>query len=200
MSVATGGMAVALFMAPSVVDKTGREPPMLSIQQMGHLVSLKVSYSDVIEFDEPHTIDLPLNREISLGGTRVLLVAKGDCTLATDLKAAAYDKVNQDKRTLTVTLAAPQPLQARLIHDAREKGGSYFYATSSRGLVALTPNSSNRTKAMNNAMAQAQQALTRTCIAAPNISAAREQAEQVLGTLFQQAGWTTSFAWKEPAH
>jgi hypothetical protein len=200
MSIAIGGMAVALFMAPQAKDKAVLQPSILSILQMGHLVSLKVNYSDIIEFDEPHTIDLPLNREISLGGTRVLLLAKGDCTLATDLKAAAYDKVDQDKRTLTVTLASPQPLQARLIHDAREKGGSYFYATSSRGLVALNPNSPNRTKAMNNALARAQQALTRACIAATNISAAREQAEQVLGAMFRQAGWTTTFAWKEPAH
>jgi Protein of unknown function (DUF4230) len=126
MSVAVGGIAVALFMSPRAIDMAVLQPPMLSIQQMGQLVSLKVSYSDVIEFDEPLTIDLPMNREISLGGTRVLLVAKGDCSLATDLKTAAYDKVNQDKRTLTVTLAAPQPLQARLIHEAREKGARTF--------------------------------------------------------------------------
>jgi hypothetical protein len=200
MSIATGGMAAALFMSPNAADKAILQAPILSIQQMGHLVSLKVNYSDVIEFEEQHKIDLPLNQEVSLGATKVLLVAKGDCTLATDLKAAAYDKVDQDKRTLTVTLAAPRPLQARLIHEAREKGGSYFYATSSRGLVALTPNSSHRTKAMNNALARAQHALTRACIAAPNISAAMEQAEQVLGAMFRQAGWTTSFAWKEPAH
>jgi hypothetical protein len=196
MSVAAGGMAVALFMAPRNLDKPVSQPAILSIQQMGHLVSLKVNYSDVIEFDEPHAIALPLNREIPLGGTTVLLVAKGDCTLATDLKAAAYDQVDHDKQTLTIALAAPQPLQARLIHDAKEKGGSYFYATSSRGLVALSPGSSNRTKAMNNALTRAQQAVTRTCTAAPNIAAAKKQAEQVLTTLFRQAGWTPAFAWK----
>lgn len=118
------------------------------------------------------------------------------CTLATDLKAEAYDQVDHDKQTLTIALAAPQPLQARLIHDAKEKGGSYFYATSSRGLVALSPGSSNRTKAMNNALTRAQQAVTRTCTAAPNIAAAKQQAEQVLTTLFRQAGWTPAFAWK----
>ena len=196
MSVAAGGMAVALFMAPRNVDKPVSQPAILAIQQMGHLVSLKINYSDVIEFDEHYAIALPLNREIPLGGTTVLLVAKGDCTLATDLKAAAYDQVDHDKQTLTIALAAPQPLQARLIHDAKEKGGSYFYATSSRGLVALSPGSSNRTKAMNNALTRAQQAVTRTCTAAPNIAAAKQQAEQVLTTLFRQAGWTPAFAWK----
>ena len=196
MSVAVGGMAVALFMAHRNVDKPVSQPAILAIQQMGHLVSLKINYSDVIEFDEPHAIALPMNREIPLGGTTVLLVAKGDCTLATDLKAAAYDQVDHDKQTLTIALAAPQPLQARLIHDAKEKGGSYFYATSSRGLVALSPSSSNRTKAMNNALTRAQQAITRTCTAAPNIAAAKQQAEQVLTTLFRQAGWMPAFAWK----
>lgn len=196
MSVAAGGMAVALFMAHRNVDKPVSQPAILAIQQMGHLVSLKINYSDVIEFDEPHAIALPLNREIPLGGTTVLLVAKGDCTLATDLKAAAYDQVDPDKQTLTIALAAPQPLQARLIHDAKEKGGSYFYATTSRGLVALSPGSSNRTKAMNNALTRAQQAVSRTCTAAPNIAAAKQQAEQVLTTLFRQAGWTPAFAWK----
>jgi hypothetical protein len=95
MSMAAGGLAVALLMQSKVVEKPVLQPPIFSIQQMGHLVSLKVNYSDLIEFNEPKSIDLLLNREIPLGSTSVLLVAKGDCTLATDLRTASYEKVDQ---------------------------------------------------------------------------------------------------------
>jgi len=66
-------------------------PPLVSLEKMGHLVSLKMNYSDVIEFTQPNAVDIPwTNREVPLGSTRVLLIARGDCSIATDLRQARY--------------------------------------------------------------------------------------------------------------
>lgn len=101
MSMGAGGLAVALFMQLRAVDKKVLLPPIVSLKDMGHLVSLKVNYLDVIEFDDPTSINLPFDREIPLGTTLILLVAKGDYTLATDLRNSSYKNVDQQKRTVT---------------------------------------------------------------------------------------------------
>jgi hypothetical protein len=170
---------------------------MISLEKMGHLVSVKVNYSDVIEFTEKSAIDMPFNREIRLGSTRALLVAKGDCTIATDLARAAYENVDREKRTLTVTLPAPQALSLRISHDGRDKGGSYFYAMTENGMAAFIADPGKRTRAADNALAKAQLELARVCLSAPNVTSAMQNAEAVLGSMYLATGWTPTFRWKQ---
>lgn len=187
------------FLRPVLVTSMPVMAPMISLEKMGHLVSVKVNYSDVIEFTEKSAIDVPFNREIRLGSTRALLVAKGDCTIATDLARARYENVDSEKRTLTVALTAPQALSIRINHDGRDRGGSYFYAMTENGLAALIADPGKRTRAADNALARAQAELARVCMSAPNVASAMQNAEAVLGSLYMSTGWTPTFRWKQQA-
>ena len=176
------------------------EPPMapvVSLEKMGQLVSLKMNYADVVEFTENRALDIPWSQwELQLGGTKVLLVARGDCTIATDLRAAKFQDVDAKARTLTVVLPAPKPLQARINHAPREKGGSYFYAITNLGLEPIIPDSSNRTQAINHALAWAQKGVERACQQPAILATARQNAETVLRATYQATGWTPAFVWK----
>lgn len=174
--------------------------PLISLQKMGHLVSVKVNYSDVIEFTEKRAQDIPWTQwELRLGGTKVLLVAKGDCTVATDLRLAKYERINSEARTLTVSLQTPKPIVARVNHASRKSGGSYFYAIKNEGLEPLIPDSSNRTRAINNALTRAQQEVERVCNQADVIATAKKNTEGVLTPTFQAVGWKPTFSWKQSA-
>ena len=63
---AAEGLAVALFMQPKAVEKPVLLPTMISLQDVGHLLSLKVDCSDGIEFAERTSINLPFDRKIPL--------------------------------------------------------------------------------------------------------------------------------------
>ena len=171
--------------------------PVISLEKMGHLTSLKVNYADIVEFTEKRTQGVPWTQwELNLGGTRVLLVARGDCTVATDLRNARYESVDAASRTLTVNLPAPRTLVARVNHEPREKGGSYFYAITSHGIEPLIPNSSNREKAVTNALALAQREVERACNTTEVVAGAKKNAEDVLVPAFLALGWKASIAWQ----
>jgi hypothetical protein len=175
------------------------EAPLMSLEKMGRLVALRVNYADVIEFNQPRTQDIPLTQwALHLGGTRVLQVAKGDCTLAADLTAARYEQVDQSAKRLTVVLPPPQLMNARINHEPREKGGSYLYAVTSEGLEPLIPDSANRTAAINNSLVRAQEAIERLCRQPDMIATAQRNAEDILASLFRAAGWQASFQWTLP--
>lgn len=174
-------------------------PPLISLEKMGHLVSLKMNYADVVDVNQPNAIDIPwTEREVRLGSTRVLLVARGDCTVATDLRQARYENIDNTKRTLTVVLPQPAPLQARLNHDTREKGGSYFYAVTEQGLQTIIPDARTRTGAMDKALATAQASVQAACSQPALLATARENAAAVLQATLSATGWTPEVTW-EPA-
>jgi len=171
--------------------------PMIALEKMGHLASVKVNYADVIEFTEKRTQDIPWTQwELRLGGTKVLLVARGDCTVGTDLRAARYEGVNPDDRTVLVSLPAPRAIVARVNHEPRDKGGSYFYAITNEGLEPIIPDSSNRINAVNNALSLAQREVERACNHADVVATAKKNAEDVLVPTFQAVGWKARFSWK----
>ena len=192
-------MAAMGFFRPDAPRPMPLVAPMISLEKMGHLVSVKVNYADVIEFTEKSAIDVPFNREIRLGSTRALLVAKGDCTIATDLTRAGYEQVDREKRTLTVALLTPQALSIRINHDGRDKGGSYFYGMTENGMAAFIADPGKRTRAADSALAKAQAELARVCLSAPNVASAMQNAEAVLGSMYLATGWTPTFRWKQPA-
>ena len=175
-------------------------PPLVSLEKMGHLVSLRMHYSDVIEFTQPNAVDIPWSQwEVRLGSTRVLLVARGDCTVATDLRQARYDDVDERARTLRVVLPPPAPLQARISHEARNRGGSYFYAVTDQGLQAFIPSAQTRTTAMNNALATAQKAVQAACGQPAVLDTAKDNAAAVLQATLGATGWTPNVVWEPRA-
>lgn len=172
-------------------------PPMLSLERMGHLVSVRVNYANVIEFLQPRTVGIPWTAwNVSLGGTKVLLVARGDCTVAADLQNVGYEQVREADHTLTVVLPAPAVLQAGISHESRSRGGSYFYAVTQNGLQPILPGLQNVTAAMNGALRRAQDEVGQACRQPAVMAAARTSAEAVLGRMFATTGWKPRFVWK----
>lgn len=180
-----------------LADRTPAQAPLISIEKMGHLVSVKVNYSEIIEFDNDRTLGIPWSQwQLTLGGTKVLLVAKGDCMVATNLGGARYRAVDAQQRTVTVVLPRPQPLNARINHDPRQKGGSYFYAISSHGLEPIIPDSTNRTQAIDLALGLAQKEVLRSCSQPAVLATAKQNAEAVLLASYRATQWTPTFVWE----
>jgi len=195
VAVLAAAITFALIKRPA--DEAPAPPPLVSLEKMGHLVSLKMNYSDVIEFTQPNAVDIPWSQwEVRLGSTRVLLVARGDCTLATDLRQARYEDIDNTARTLTVVLPAPSPLQARINHEPRDKGGSYFYAITDQGLQAFIPSAQTRTTAMNNVLATAQKAVQAACSQPTILNTARDNAATVMQATLLATGWTPTVVWE----
>jgi hypothetical protein len=172
-------------------------PPLVSLEKMGHLVSLKMNYSDVIEFTQPNAVDIPWSQwEVRLGSTRVLLVARGDCIIATDLRQARYEDIDERARTLSVVLPTPSPLQARISHESRAKGGSYFYAVTEQALQAFIPSAQTRTGAMTAVLEKAQQAVLAACKQTTVLNTAKENAATVMQATLSATGWTPTIIWE----
>ena len=190
----------ALMMWLLVTKPTHKENaqfPMIALEKMGHLVSVKVNYSDVIEFTEKRNFDIPWTQlELRFGGNKVLLIAKGDCMIGTDLRYAKYLNTNTESRTVDVHLKIPKPIYARINHDSKQNGGSYLYEISSYGIEPIIPNSSNRIKAINNVYRFAEKEIKRTCNQVETINSAKINTEKVLSQTFIALGWKAKFIWQ----
>jgi hypothetical protein len=172
-------------------------PPLIALDRMGHLVTLKLNYSNVIEFLQPKTVGIPWTPwNVSLGETKGLLVAKGDCLVASDMRKAEYKNINSNNRTLAIVLPVPVPLQARINHDVKANGGSYFYVITQNGLQTLSPDLQNSTAAVNEALRRAQDDVEQTCKQSAVITMAKESTESVLRGMLLATGWTPSFVWQ----
>jgi len=198
VAVLAAAITFALIKRPP--EQAPPAPPLVALEKMGHLVSLKMNYADVIEFTQPNAVDIPYSQwEVRLGSTRVLLVARGDCTVATDLRQARYEDIDERARTLTVVLPPPAPLQARISHDTRANGGSYFYAVTDQGLQAFIPSAQTRTSAMNKVLETAQKAVQTACSQPTVLNTAKENAAAVMEATLGATGWTPTIVWKAPA-
>ncbi|TDP74082.1 DUF4230 domain-containing protein [Roseateles toxinivorans] len=172
-------------------------PPQLSAEKAGELVTLRLHYANILEFFQKRTQDIPLTPyELRLGGTKVLMVVRGDCEISTNLQAARYEQVQQQTKSLRVVLPVPRLLQPRVSHAAREAGGSYFYTQTEEGLQYLIPSSAHQIAATNNGWAAAEKDISRYCSSPQWIAEAKKNAEQVLTPMFHASGWTATFVWQ----
>ena len=163
---------------------------------MGTLVSLKVNYANVIEFNTRVTQDITWTQwELRFGGSRVLLLARGECLIGTDLKVAKYEKSATGTKTATLVAPHPKVISARLNHDAKT-GGSSFYEASTSGLVALVPGTEGQTKAINLALQKGQSDIETSCAKPEYIEAARKSAEAVLLPTVSATGWKVAIVWR----
>jgi hypothetical protein len=191
------GAAGMWLLRPNPPEPPPPSAPLISVQEMGHLASLKVNYSDVIEFTQRLTQGIPWTQwELRLGGTRVLLVARGDCLVGTDLRMARYENKNASAQSVVLVLSTPTLISARINHAPRDKGGSYFYSVTDTGLEPLIPGSANREMAINSALARAQQEVERACNQPDIVAAAKKNAEDVLRPTLSATGWKVQITWR----
>jgi hypothetical protein len=171
-------------------------PPVVSVQQMGTLATLKVNYANVIEFDQRVTQDIPWTQwEFRFGGTRVLLIARGECLIGTDLQSAKYEELSSDTKTATLILPSPKVFSARLNHDPKT-GGSVFYTVDNKGIASLIPGTEGQTKAMNLALQKGQSDIEAACAKPDLMTAAQKNAETVLQPVVSATGWKISIVWR----
>lgn len=171
-------------------------PPLVSVQQMGTLATLKVNYANVIEFDQRVTQDIPWTQwEFRFGGTRVLLIARGECLIGTDLQSAKYEHLSTETKTATLILPNPKVFSARLNHDPKT-GGSVFYTVDNKGITSLIPGTEGQTKAMNLALQKGQSDIEAACAKPDLLIAARKNAETVLQPVVSATGWKISIIWR----
>ena len=188
--------AVAAWKLKPEKEQAPPPPPLVSVQEMGTLVSLKVNYANVIEFNKRATQDIPWTQwELRFGETRLLLVARGECLIGTDLKLAKYEQSTTGTKTATLVALNPKVISARLNHDPKS-GGSYFYAASSTGLVALMPGSDEQTKLTNSALQKAQSDIEASCAKPELLETARKSAEAVLLPTISATGWKVAIVWR----
>jgi len=187
--------AVGIFQCKSKVGPP--PPPLIAIEKMGQLVSLMVKVSDIVELTENRALDIPWSTwEFRYAGTKVLMIVKGDCSIATDVGAAKFESIDNAKRTVTVVLPAPKVLQARVNHAPPSQGGSHLYAINNQGIEAIIPGSANRTKAIEAALSLAQKKIEDAGKSPDVVSAAKENTEHVLKNSLTALGWSASFKWK----
>jgi hypothetical protein len=171
-------------------------PPVVSVQQMGTLATLKVNYANVIEFDQRVTQNIPWTQwEFRFGGTRVLLIARGECLIGTDLQSAKYEELSSDTKTATLILPTPKVFSARLNHDPKT-GGSVFYTVDNKGIASLIPGTEGQTKAMNLALQKGQSDIEAACAKPDLMTAAQKNAETVLQPVVSATGWKISIVWR----
>ena len=188
--------AVAAWKLKPEKEQAPPPAPLVSVQEMGTLVSLKVNYANVIEFNKRATQDIPWTQwELRFGETRLLLVARGECLIGTDLKLAKYEQSTTGTKTATLVAPNPKVISARLNHDPKS-GGSYFYAASSTGLVALMPGSDEQTKLTNSALQKAQSDIEASCAKPELLETARKSAEAVLLPTISATGWKVAIVWR----
>ena len=191
-----GLAAVSAWKLKPEKEQTPPPPALVTVQEIGTLASLKVNYSNVIEFNERVTKDIPWTQwELRFGGTKVLLVARGDCLIGTDLKLAKYEQMATAAKTATLVLSNPKVISARLNHDPKT-GGSHFYAISTSGVIALLPGNEGQTKAMNLALQKGQSDIETSCAKPDLIDAARKSAESVLVPTVSATGWKVGIVWR----
>ena len=195
-------LACALGVAGTMLFRPKAEappPPLIVLEKMGHLVSVKVEVADVVEFTQTRTFDIPWTLwQVPVGGTKVLLIVKGDCLVATDLRQGTYEEVDAAKRSVRLVLPTPSVLQARVNHAAPEQGGTRLYAVTNQGIEALIPGQENRLKAIEAAMTMAQKKVEEAGKSAAVLRTAQESAEFVLKGTYAAIGWTVDVRWKPP--
>lgn len=188
--------AIAAWTLKPEKEQPPAPAPLVSVQEMGALVSLKVNYANVIEFNQRVTQDIPWTQwELRFGGSRVLLIARGECLVGVDLKQARYEQLAAATQTATLALPQPKVVSARLNHDP-QTGGSSFYEASTNGLVALVPGTEQQTQAMNLALQKGQRDIETSCARPEFIEAARKSAEAVLLPTVSATGWKIAVAWR----
>lgn len=195
--VALASLAVGAAGAWLLKPKSPPPPPLLAtVENLGQLVTVKVHTSDIVKVVKPRAVDLPgTSYELRYGGTTVLLVVKGDCSISTDMRLAKFESVDHEKQTIKVVLPRPRLFTIQINHSPPAQGGSKIYQITNNGLEAIIPDDSNRKEAIQKAFGDAQRRIGDACMRAEIISQAKTNTESILAELFKSTGWSTTVQW-----
>ena len=157
-----------------------RQPPYtptLLIQQVRHmsqLVTLRVPV---------HTTRVTEIRGY-VGGIRAIVIVEGDVEVSIDLGQAAFTSFDPEARYGVLRLPQPTPSRPRLDHQR-----SRIAHISRLGLWNLIPGEAGEAKLVDQAMREAEQAITEAVNTPGMASQAKLHAEHVLTQFFAKANW-----------
>ena len=158
-----------------VLRITSQGPTVQQLEQLAHLVSLRVHLADVL---------------VGRGcGYRGSWLVKGDALLSVDLHRAKILDTNEEARTATILLPQPTVLQARVDHS-RTMVWSVEKTT-------WIPFAGNPDRLRDEAMGEAQRLINRAAASERNIQQARSNAESALRGFFGQTGWRIEVRWMD---
>jgi hypothetical protein len=184
--------AAAWWMRPAPPELP---PSLATIESMGHLVSVRVRVADIVDFTLPRSISVPGFGNFDYAGTSLILIAKGDCSIASDLRLAKQRQVNSTAKTLTIEIPSPRLLDARVDHSKPESGGSRIFKIENNGLEPFIPDGSNRTQAVDEAYRKAEAIVAAACTDKARVEVAKKNTEALLSAMYRAAGWNPSFKW-----
>jgi hypothetical protein len=155
-------------------------PSVEQVHKLSSLVTMKVEVADA----------QVTSVQGQTGGMRVALLVRGDFLIGVDLSQARFEQVDHLKRTVVLVLPQPRAASPRLNHERTK-----VFEVTSHGLWLLVPGDAGRAKALELAHAEAQRLVAEAATSASVTGRARSQAESVLGSFFDAAGWTISVRW-----
>jgi hypothetical protein len=176
-----GGYALGRFFhkasAGHAVSFVSQGPTIQKLEELGELVSLKVTIADVLEGSDRGW----------LGDITGVWLVKGEALLAVDMRQARFLQRDEQARTAILRLPQPHVLSARVDH-AR---------TRTYKVRAGWLRSGEATDALRDqAMRQAQQLIEQAAGQRENLELARTNVKKVLDRLFDSLGWTVQVEWE----
>lgn len=182
--------------APTQASRSVKLKPLESLENMGELVSLHIHRTDIVEFSTSGTPDTQAADDALNDQTPAMLVARGECVLATDMHAVRIDASLLDRHALHLHLKTPQLLSARINRAPRERGGSYIYTLARNGGEHFVPWSDKQEHATDLAYAKAQNELEAACKTPETISEAERNAEDTLRSMLSAQQLQAEFSWE----
>ncbi len=167
---------------PPAAPSHSTGPSIEQIRMLQHLVTTKVSLSDVMTT----TIDG------ETGSMEVVLAVKGELSIGVNLADAQLTEVDEATRRAVLVLPQPTLLDFRIDHDR-----SRVAVIRSHGLWRALPGDAQvDARVIDAAYHQAQRRLQSSSVPADGHQRAMQQAQAVLGNLVRQLGWTMEFRWQ----
>lgn len=163
--------------------------PLVQLEKMGTLVSLRINYADVKPFVSAKDVST-LFGNVELGRTELLLVARGECTIGPNLANATLVADKHTQGMFHLTLPPPRTVNASINH-----GLSKVWNGSTHRLDSLFNSDRNMQLAIDAAYADAEADIRRTCRSPAYVNQAKKYAEEVLKAMYAGSGQTLSIEW-----
>ncbi len=147
------------------------------VRKIARLAVLRVQVADVIEGNNH-------------GATAAVLV-RGDADMAVDLDRIEIADKDEQKKTATLIVPAPQPERPRVDHSRTK-----LYELRKTGLAVINPFAEPQQLLLEDCMRAAQADVEKAVQDAAFVVQAKEQVERLLASFYGELGWTVTVRWK----
>jgi hypothetical protein len=169
------------FSVQKVVDVTVTSAPTIQqIREIGELTVLKVPVRDVVT----------ARIEGFTGGNSLVLIVHGEVGIGIDLEQAKYVEIDKTNRTAVLQVPSPKVLYAKLDHDHTR-----IHSLTRTGFWQAAIGSAGEDQLVDEAMGHAQRVLVEAGSDPALAQRAREQAQRIIGGLFDGVGWEVTLRW-----